>query len=69
MYIFKKEFRDELLDGRSIKYVAQKIGISRVWLHKILNSESKTSKAIAYYLVKTCNPEAEIEDYFDRIGE
>lgn len=69
MYIFKKELRDELLDGRSIKYVAQKIGISRVWLYKILNSENKTSKAIAYYLVKVCNPEAEIKDYFDRMVE
>lgn len=69
MYIFKKELKDELLDGRSVIYVAKKIGISRVWLYKVINAETKTSKAIAYYLVKACNPEAEIKDYFDRVGD
>lgn len=67
MFEFKKELKKELLDGRTSIYVAKKIGITRQQLDNILNGKTTTGKTTAYCIVKSCNPDAEIEDYFVRV--
>lgn len=64
MYLFMKEKKDELLDGRNIKYLSQKIGVARVTLTEILNGNRKTKKVTAFCIVKSCDANNEIEDYF-----
>lgn len=66
MYEFKVELKDELLDGRKIVYLANKIGLTRDRLMKILNGKQTTRKLTAYCIVKACNSDAEINDYFIR---
>ena len=66
MYEFNKELKEQLLDGRKISYLAQKIGITRSRLTMILNGKTITKKLTAYCIVKSCDSEAEIEDYFIR---
>lgn len=67
MYQFKTELKDQLLDGRTIVSMCNKIGISRVVLNNILNGKAVTRKLTAYCIVKASDKEAEIEDYFIRI--
>lgn len=69
MYKIKRELKDLLLDGRTISNLAKKVGVSRVHLSYILNGKVATTKMTAYVIVKCCNPEAEIEDYFYKKGE
>lgn len=66
VYEFKTELKDQLLDGRKINYLANKIGITRDRLIKILNGKVITRKLTAYCIVKACNQDAEINDYFIR---
>jgi hypothetical protein len=66
MFEFKRELKKELLDGRTSIYVANKIGITRQQLDSILNGRTTTRKLTAYCIVKACNSDAEIEDYFVR---
>lgn len=67
MYIFKIDKKEELLSGRTIKYVASKIGISIDHLSKLLKGKHHCSKAVAYCLTKLCNENYEIEYFFERI--
>lgn len=67
MFVFKTELKQQLLDGRKVIYVAKKIGITRQQLDHILKGEVTTRKVTAYCIVKSCNPDAEIEDYFIRV--
>ena len=64
MYLFIKEKKEELLDGRTIKYLANKIGIARVTLNEILNGNRNTTKVTAFCIVKSCKIDSEIEEYF-----
>jgi hypothetical protein len=66
MFEFKVELKEQLLDGRKIVYLANKIGLTRDRLMKILNGQQTTRKLTAYCIVKACNPDAEINDYFIR---
>ncbi len=65
MYFFEKEKRDEFLQGRTITYIANIVGITRQFLTSILNGKRHCSKPIAYAIVKAGNCEKEIEDYFE----
>lgn len=67
MFVFKTELKEQLLDGRKVIYVANKIGITRQQLDHILKGEVATRKVTAYCIVKSCNADAEIEDYFIRV--
>lgn len=64
MYIFKKELKKDLLKGVTIRYLAEQIGISEVHLSKILNGVYGCKKTTAYCIVKWCNANKEIADYF-----
>ena len=67
MYIFKIEKKEELLSGRTIKYVASKVGISVDHLSKLLKRKHRCSKAVAYCLTKLSNEEYELDYFFERI--
>lgn len=64
MYYFKETEKANLLSGRTITYVAKKIGITGAFLTSILNGKRHCSKPIAYCIVKCLCQEAEVEDYF-----
>lgn len=64
MYLFKKTLKEEITRKYKIKYIADNVGISTVYLSNILNGKVQIKKAIAYCIVKTLDKEAEIEDYF-----
>lgn len=65
MYIFKETEKAKILQGRTITYVADKIGITNTFLTSILNGKRSCSKPIAYCIVKCLCQDAEIEDYFE----
>ena len=67
MYIFKKEMKEKLLDGRTIKYLAeQKLHITSQYLTQILNNKKGCSIRLAEDIVKCLSNDASIEDYFDK---
>lgn len=67
MWMFKTELKQDLLLGRTMKYIAKEIELSHSLLVCVLNGKKPTHKSTAYYLVKSCRPEAELEDYFYKI--
>ena len=69
MYIFKKTEKTNILQGRTITYVANKIGVTSAFLTSVLNGNRTCSKPIAYCIVKCLCQNAEIEDYFVLKGE
>ena len=69
MFIFKKELKKQLLEGRTIKYVASKIGITDTFLTSILNGKRTCSKITAYCITKFFNQNYEVNDLFIKKGE
>lgn len=69
MYNFKREFRNKLLSGATITYVANKIGITPKYLGDILAGRTSCAKKTAYLICKCICFEAEISDYFIRVEE
>lgn len=67
MYLFNKVEKSKILSGRTITYVANKIGVTNAFLTSVLNGKRVCSKTVAYCIVKCLCQEAEIEDYFDYI--
>ena len=65
MYLFKKDEKTNLLNGRTITYVASEIGITKEFLTSILNGKRACSRLVAYCVVKSLHSDAEIEDFFD----
>ena len=55
---------DDLLDGRSISFVAKEIGMGREKLSLILRCELDCSESDAFRIVNRCDKGALIEDYF-----
>ena len=64
MYVFKKELKEDLLKGVTVRYLANQIGISEVHLANLLNGKYGCRKTTAYCIVKFCNADKEISDYF-----
>ena len=69
MYMFNSAEKANILSGRTITYVAKKIGVTGPFLTSVLNGKRTCSKTVAYCIVKCLCQEAEIEDYFYRKGE
>lgn len=65
MYRFKNDEKINLLQGRTITYVANKIGITPSFLTAVLNNKRDCSKTVAYAIVKCLCQDAEIIDYFN----
>ena len=47
--------------------VAKKVGITESTLSRIVNNKQTTSKATAYCIVKSINPDSEIHDFFEKV--
>ena len=69
MYLFNKTEKANILSGRTITYVANKIGVTPTFLTSVFNGKRTCSKTVAYCIVKCLCQEAEIEDYFINEGE
>ena len=67
-YIFKPVERAKVLQDKTIKYVAEnKVGISQVYLGKILSGKTHCTKIIANRIVLSICKDAKLEDYFEVI--
>ena len=65
MYKFMIGKYDKMLDGRSVQWLADNIGYSRVSLSEILNGKKSCRKALAIAIVKTLNKDYILEDFFE----
>lgn len=66
MYTFKKELKEELLDGRTITFVAQRIAVSVGFLTNVLNGKSNCSKLLALAILgATKRQNVEIKTFFE----
>lgn len=67
MYQFKIEKREDYLEGRTITYLANIVGITREYMTSILTGKRNCSKMVAYCIAKAGNENSEVDDYFDII--
>lgn len=65
MYRFKKDEKENFLQGRTITYIANIIGITREHLTNIFNRKIECSKLVAFCIVKSVYPNKEITDFFE----
>ena len=65
MYRFIIDKKEELLNGKTISWVAKNVGISRSYLTDVLNDKRTTTKMTAYCIVKSCNEDYEINQFFN----
>ena len=65
MYYFKEGEKAKILQGRTIKYLAEKkLHISASYLSQILNGHVGCSIRLAESIAKCFNLDAKLEDYF-----
>ena len=64
MYKFKKDKYEEVMSKYKMKGIAEKIGITQVYLSLILNNKNDCKKTVAYCITKAIDSNAEINDYF-----
>lgn len=75
MYKFRKEKLDILMDGRTVTYIAEKLGISREYLRKILANEKNCDKKTAIVIssfddfISDLRLEERISYYFELVEE
>ena len=66
MYRFKQERMDEI-KKYNINELADKIGISRVYLSYVIHNKYDCKKTIAFCITKNLDNNKEIDYYFDKI--
>lgn len=65
MYMFREDRNmNDLLDGRSITYVAKEISLNREWVSLILRGKKTCTKEQAGALVKRCASGAPVDYFF-----
>lgn len=65
MYYFKEGEKAKILQGRTIKYLAEKkLHITREYLTQILNGHIGCSVRLAENIAKCFSLDAKLEDYF-----
>lgn len=70
MYFFKETEKAKILQGRTIKYLAEeKLHITRAYLNQILNGKRGCSIRLANDISKCICFNAKISDYFETKGE
>lgn len=70
MYIFKETEKVKVLQGRTIKYLAEeKLHITKEYLNQILNGKRGCSIRLASDIAKCICWDAKISDYFYKKGE
>lgn len=69
LWWFKTEKKEEILQGRTIKYLAEKILFSTpAYITDVLNGRRSCSYALANHMVRCINKE-DINEYFYKKGE
>lgn len=63
-YKFKRNKREYVKEHITFTELADKVGIGRCFMSEIINGR-KTTKVVAYSIVKGISPTLEIEDLFD----
>lgn len=70
MYWFKETEKAKVLQGRTIKYLADnKLFITHEYLISILNGKRSCSKRLANNICQCISWSAKIEDYFYKKGD
>lgn len=70
MWFFRKEYKERVLQGRTIIYMAKKkIFTVRPYLTDILNGKVGCSERMARSIVTCINEFEKVEDYFYKKGE
>jgi len=65
MLIFKKEKKEELLQGRTIRYLAKnKVACTEVHLINVLNGKTPCSYLLAKNILEAVDNTSQIEDFF-----
>lgn len=67
MYKFKVEMKNELLQGRTLKYIADKTGYSIVHICNVFKGKSHCSTRVANEILELTDTFAPIEKYFEKI--
>ena len=67
MYIFKKELKKELMGDKTVRSIANMMGITEGYVSQVLNGKKECSKLVAYCICKIFNYDLEIEDCFERV--
>ena len=68
MYIFRSDLDiNSLVDGRTILYLSKKISYSREHLSNILRRKEVCSYERARDIVKACQPNKNVEDFFIKV--
>ena len=69
MYWFKEIERAKVLQGRTVKYLAEKkLHINKSYLSQILGGKKGCSIRLAQDIVRCISWEAKISDYFEERG-
>lgn len=70
MYFFTQSYKAEVLQGRTIKYLAEKkLNITKEYLSQILNGKKGCSLRLANDITKCICLSAQVSDYFENKGE
>lgn len=69
MYKFKTEKRKDYLQGRTITYLSDVVGIRREYMTSILKGSRNCSKLVAYCISKAGNENNEVQDYFEFVKD
>ncbi len=59
---FNSEFKDEVLDGRSVTYLASRLNLSRVSVSRTLNGNRIITEIEACDILNVCNFDAYDDD-------
>lgn len=64
MFTFKKQYKDYLLKGRTIKYVANLLDIQPQYLSDIIGGRKHPSKRLVKQILALISPDAKVNDFF-----
>ncbi len=67
MYKFKTEKYLELLDGKTVEWLSNKLGYSNVSLYNLFNGHRTCKYAMALAIVKVLDNKYKVEEFFDYI--
>ena len=67
MYKFKIEKYIELLNGKTVEWLANELGYTSTTFYLIFNGHKYVKKALALAIVKELDNDNEVEEYFEKI--
>ena len=67
MYKFRKEKYVDLLNGKTVEWLANELGYTPTTFYLIFNGHKSVKKALALAIVKELDIKNEVEEYFEKI--